>query len=321
MDTSQDAVPDPETVFRAVRTTILENYERDVMQHGADLELQNALATRVSARTRELWQRSQLDVGAAEALLEAERREMEAQIEQARSRLLGLAPARAERLRTEAERALGLIESGFSRAFLLGADVIGEASEPREGEVGNPATWLYDANQQWKGKTSVTGQANTCAWTMPYHPIGTIWYFVWSATFIGSCTVSAFVGYYGSRTLYALPLPFLYCGSAGATGKVKLDVYQQVGYPNPTYSKLLGHADATVLDDQYTGVIIMTSTRVDGYQMPSVTVNITSTSLVFISVTLSLQVMASGPISYSELNFQDGSNYVLPPLVAVKSTP
>lgn len=307
---------DLEMVFRAFRRSILDEHERALQQLRADWEAEQAIGRRVSDEVRQILGRSNLDPAAMDELRKAENKRMHEYVEEVRRRGLERDPQRDVRLREEAERALGYIQTGWSQPYLIGADMIAETPEQLkgyEGEMGNPSKWLYEANESRRLKAWTTGSAG-CVGGWSYCPSTAIWYYAWPATALGKCSVSVWLGYHGFHNLYAIPIPWDFCAYAGVIATAKVQVYQQVSYPK--YSKFLGEDEHDVINKYAYGLVSFGI--LDGSAQLKTDVNITSLSQVYIAVSLSLQVAARGPVSYAELNFQDGAaNYVSPPFIAI----
>jgi hypothetical protein len=310
--------PDPEMVFRAVRHSVLADLERNFTQRSADRDAEQRIGSRIDKGIRTVLERSHLDLAAADDFRASETQSMHEHVAETRLRLADRDPHRAARLRDHTERALDYLQSGWSQPYLLGADVVAARREHLEdyrGEAGNPATWLYDANDARKIKASTTGGPG-CTGGWSYCPAAAVWYFAWPAATLGPRTVQAWLSYHGSRILYALPTPFSYCEEAGAVVRAKLDVYQQVYYPGK-YSKFLGQDEKEAFSDYGAGI----STGVlDGGLVLTTDVTITTVSQVYIAVTFILETAARGPVAYAELNFQDGStNEIDAPFVLISS--
>lgn len=308
--------PDPEEVFRAVRHSVLADLERDVRERAADREATERIGARVDRGIQRVLERSNLDLAAADELRDAETSLMHEHVAESRLRLSERDPDRARRLRDHAERALDYLQSGWSQPYLLGADVVAARREDVEayrGEAGNPATWLYDANDARKIKASTTGGPG-CTGGWSYCPAAAVWYFAWPAAELGTRTVQAWLSYHGVRILYAYPVPFTFCAEAGAVVRAKLDVYQQVYYPGK-YSKFLGQDKRTAFDYYGAG---MSTGVLDGGLVLTTDVTITTASQVYIAVTFILETAALGPVAYAELNFADGAaNEIDPPFVLI----
>jgi len=310
--------PDPELVFRSVRHLVLCEQERSLARMRADLESQRAVGGRVDRALQEIWEHSGLDLTASAALREAEQANMTLYVDDVRRRYGARDPERGPRLRDEVERALGQIRSGASQPYLIGADVVAANREQLvgyDGEAGNPATWLYDADDARKIKGSTTGGPG-CVGGWTYCPAYTTWYFAWPATALGKHTVQAWLGYHGFFVTYAVPIFPDFCAYAGAVLSAKVQVYQQVGYP-PKYSSFLGEQESTFFEK--TGAGFMSSGGLDGSQYLETTVTITSLSQVYIAVTVVLDTAAKGPVAHAEINLADGANCISPPFVVVSS--
>lgn len=307
---------DPEMVFRAVRHSVLADLERDFRERAGDGEAEQRIGARIREGTQRVLERSNLDLAAADEVRDAETLLMHKHVALARLHLSQSEPDRARRLRDHTERALDYLQSGWSQPYLLGADVVAarrEDLEAYQGEQGNPATWLYNADDARKMKASTTGGPG-CTGGWSYCPAAAVWYFAWPAAELGTRTVQAWLSYHGFRILYAYPVPFTFCAEAGAIVRAKLDVYQQVYYPGK-YSKFLGQDKKEAFS--YYGAGISTGV-LDGGLVLSTDVTITTASQVYIAVTFILETAARGPVAYAELNFQDGSaNDVDPPFVLI----
>ena len=314
-------IPDWEVAFRSFRKSILAKYERELEQLRVDWEAGRAVGQRIDEHARRLFERSSLDLADLDAIRRAEQEEMRKFIAQVTPQYIKREPQRDARLREEAELALSYIQSGWSQAYLIGADVMGatpESLQAYKGEKGNPTIWLYDVNKKWKGEAHTQG-TGPCLGGWQYCPGGTIWYYAWPATGPGKFSVKSVMFYHGFHILYAIPMPFTFCAHAAINATDKLEVYQQVGYP-PKYSKFLGQDNGTVFSKE--GYSILSQGEVEGAAVLSTDVNITSLSQVYIAVTLSLQVAAWDYVSYAGINFLDGeANYVIQPFVAISPIP
>jgi hypothetical protein len=312
--------PEVEVAFRNFRKSVLDEYEQEQEHIRLNQELERAMGQRMGERTEQFLDQSKLDlsgfVDGLGKLKKAAQEEMKAYLEKVRPQYINREPHLDARLLEQGQQAMTYIKPGWLQPYLIGADVLGtpEALKRYEGVSGNPAKWVYDPSQQWKGEASSTG-SDPCLGGWEYCPAGTIWYYTSPVSGTGNFSVNSWMYYHGFHTMFAFPMPLFFCAYAAIKVTTKLYVYQQV-QTYPKYSKIFGYDERDAINkESYGGA---SSGVLEGSARNSVDVNVTSPGQLYIAVMLSVQVAARGNFSYTEINFRDGAaNYVNAPFVAI----
>lgn len=316
-----NSISNYEDDFRIFRKATLTKIEQEIQQAHANWDVQQEIGLRIYEQTKPIFKKSGLDVDQLDVIEESERNKLDEFLARVRPQFIERNPQFNARLREEAVDSIYYSHSGWSEAFLIGADVYDanpENLETYEGESGNPSKWLYDAKKKWKGK-AVIGGSQGCTLKTPFHPAGNIWYYTWLPPAKGNYNILAGMYYHGFHLVYAYYVPpFPFCTYAWVRAKASLRV--GVKKPYPKYPVGIAQQDRDIIDTG--GNVYASSGVLDGSAVLSTTVNYTGGSPLYINVILSLQVVAKGYLTHAEINFQDGqANYVNPPFVIITSTP
>ena len=305
--------------FRKFRKLCLAEIEDGFQQERENIEAQQEVEARVSEQIRQLMKESGLDINRVNAIEEGEAKKLDEYLARVRAPLIERDPQFDTRLRQELEFKLSHTHAGSSQAHLIGADVI--ALDPEwlasyEGEMGNPAKWLFDAKKNWKGKISHYGSPG-CSGGTPYHPAGTLWYYIWTPPKSGQYSILSGTYYHGFYAIYSAFSPWSACSYARVHAKTEL----RIGVKKP-YSKYpVGIAQDVRDIFKKEGSSIIATGALEGSAVHSSSINYTGTGPLYINVLVSLSVTAKGSPTYAELNFEDGAaNYVSPPFVIISWT-
>lgn len=307
-----------ETDFRQYRRSVLDEFEHKITEEARNRAESHEVGVRIVQQMREVAAERGFEWELFDELERDEADRMDEYVDSRRAELVDREPHFDKRLRRRADEVLSHVQSGASRAYLLGADVVAldqEWLESYDGERGNPATWLYDANKRWEGKASLKGTGPGCSGGTSYHPVGTIWYYTWLPPEPGTYYVMSLTGYHGWYGVYVQTFPFYVpCAKAGVNATVELRVGEKrPGHSNPM---VINHQIRSIIDKFGSSLIEMGP--LDGTARNYFQVTYHGSGPLFFNVVLSLRVRASGQLSYAELNFKDGdANYVEPPYVLV----
>lgn len=302
--------------FRRFRKHCLAEIENGFHQERENTKAQQEVQTRVAQQVRRLIEEGGVDPNRLNATEEAEAKKRDEYLVQVRAPLIERDPQFDVRLRQELDFKNYHTHASSCQAHLIGADVIAldrECLEAYEGEMGNPATWLYDANKNWKGKISHSGSPG-CSGGIPYHPLGTVWYYEWIPPKSGQYSILSGTYYHGFYSIYSMPLLWSGCNHAQVLAWTELSV--GVKKPSSQYPVKIAK-DAREFFKKESSSIVATG-ALDGSAVHSLHINYTGTGPLYINVLVSLQVAAFGSPTYAELNFQDGTaNYISPPFVII----
>lgn len=305
--------------FRNFRKQVQADVERGFQQERENLNSQQEAEARVSGQIRELLKGINPDTNRLEAIEKAEAKQLEGYMERVRPSLIERDPQFDVRLRQDLDFELSYSPANSSQAHLIGADVVAldhEKLSTYEGEAGNPGKWLYDANKNWKGKISQTGSAG-CSGGTPYHPLGTIFYFIWTPPKIGKYWIISRTAYHGYYLVYSLLMPWSTCNYASVKGvsEVRVGVKKSSSLP----PQAIAYDTNNIFSKG--GSSIVANGTLDGSTFHSFEVNYTGSGPLYFNLIQSWSITAKGSPTYAEVNFQDGSaNYIGPPVVAISWT-
>ena len=200
-----NSISNYEDDFRIFRKATLTKIEQEIQQAHANWDVQQEIGLRIYEQTKPIFKKSGLDVDQLDVIEESERNKLDEFLARVRPQFIERNPQFNARLREEAVDSIYYSHSGWSEAFLIGADVYDanpENLETYEGESGNPSKWLYDAKKKWKGK-AVIGGSQGCTLKTPFHPAGNIWYYTWLPPAKGNYNILAGMYYHGFHLVYA----------------------------------------------------------------------------------------------------------------------
>jgi hypothetical protein len=312
---------DYEADFREYRKRLLAEIESRFQQEKEYAIAQQDAEVRVSNQLMKLLKESNLDVDRFRALQEAEMKKLDEYLARVRPPLIEREPNFDDRLREQLALKIATTPTNSAQPHLIGADVIADAERLKayEGKMGNPYKWLYDANEKFKGKASVSGTPGIGG-SVPYQYEWRIWYYVWQPPKKGMYSVQCFTYYHGFYTLISVPLLLWQIPYQHAS--VWADVELKVGGPKKYFPNYGGYVPMLVdesvdkfLDKGGWGSI-SAGGPLEGVSSQKIDINYNWSTPIYINVYVKFFANAKGAPTHAEVNFEDGSaNYVDSPNV------
>lgn len=221
--------------FWSLRKSILENVELNIRQIQSKWETQQEIGNRIFYQIEQFYKDSGLDIARLNSIKESESKKLEETFTQLTQQYAEKSPTLKEKLQDNIESANSYSHSGWSQAFLIGADLITEPEnlDAYKGEKGNPSVWLHDPHWPQKMKQTAEGDSKSCEGQSPYHTT-MLWYYSWLPPLnnFGTYDIDVQLSCNGFYKVYAWPHPA--CSYAIAEIDVTLQAYQKFGANNVT---------------------------------------------------------------------------------------
>ena len=295
-----------EEEFRAFRKSRIDKYESDLERAKANWKIQDKEREKLSQERRASLSEIGIDTKKLDAKEKAEDKRLEKFLQKVRPQFVDREPEFDVRLREQALRAAFFSRFGWSQAHLLGADRLTKdiaSLDGVEGEVSNPAVWLYDAEKLTLSEKRV-GKGSGCAHPGLYFDETLDWYYTWIPPKSGHYAILAGQDYHGFYILEANKGLFD-CKRASVSAYAKLHLYQYFGR---------GTKKQVVIDKE--GQNISESGFLYGSSVWSFTEYLGGGDQVSILISFDVCAEARGSGSYAEINFAEGkANYVNAPYV------
>lgn len=299
-----------EEEFRRLRKSILEEYENELKRLREELTTQPKEWGRREKETRRVLAESGIDVTRLDALEEAQEQLLDEFLQQVRPRFVDRAPEFDVHLRRKTVRSAFYSRFGWSRASLIGADLLAPDMESLvdiEGEVGNPGVWLYDANQVKDLQAVATGSGWGC-WAYGHVPYANkaIWWYGWIPPETGTYRFWGCVDYHGFYILNADD-SWYNCKNAEVHAFTDIDVHQYF-WRGKKELRIIDKGDDNISESS----VLSDSKCWSFYEQ------LGGGDAVWIKISFAIDCDARGGGSYAELNFATGkANYIDAPVMFI----